>query len=63
MMLNNFHVFFFKDGEKKKDGEGNLVLEIGFWSIGCILILFSITYHEDYLKGKGHEQPHRPCEY
>lgn len=55
--------FFFKDGEKKKDGEGNLVLEIGFWSIGCILILFSITYHEDYLKGKGHEQPHRPCEY
>ena len=46
-----------------KDGEENLALEIGFWSIGCILILFLITYHKEYLKGKGHEQPHRPCEY
>ena len=43
--------FFFKEGED------NLVLETGFWSTGCILILFSITYHKNILRGRVMNSP------
>ena len=43
--------FFFKEGDD------NLVLETGFWSTGCILILFSITYHKNILRGRVMNSP------
>lgn len=55
MMLNIFHVFF-------KEGEDNLVLEIGFWSTGCIFDFVFDYLPQKYLKGKGHEQSRRPCD-